>query len=38
MAEVPAPAIDRDSELVTRIQPPSAVGKVACPSEKTGHG
>ena len=38
IAEVPAPADASDSEFVTRIQPPSRVGKVACPSGKTGHG
>ena len=38
IAEVPAPEIDSDSEFVTSIQPPSRVGKVACPSGKTGHG
>jgi hypothetical protein len=38
MADVPAPLTDSDSEFVTRIQPPSAVGKVACPSGKTGQG
>src|SRR5215210_1216157 len=37
-AELPAPAGASDSEFVTRIQPPSRVGKVACPSGKTGHG
>src|SRR5918992_551615 len=38
MADVPAPVGASDSELVTRIQPPSAVGKVAWPSGKIGHG
>jgi hypothetical protein len=32
IAEVPASVACSDSELVTRIQPPLAVGKVACPS------
>ena len=38
IADVPAPATASDSEFVTRIQPPSRVGKVAWPSGKTGHG
>ena len=37
MADVPAPAAATDSELVTRIQPPSPVAKVAWPSGKIGH-
>lgn len=38
MADVPAPAGESDSEFVTRIQPPSEVTNVACPSGKIGHG
>jgi hypothetical protein len=38
IADEPAPLTDSDSEFVTRIQPPSAVGKVAWPSGNTGHG
>jgi hypothetical protein len=38
IADVPAPAGARNSEFVTRIQPPSVVEKVACPSGATGHG
>jgi hypothetical protein len=38
IADEPAPVAASDSEFVTRIQPPSPLGKVACPSGNTGHG
>src|SRR4051812_4866556 len=38
IAELPAPVAAIDSELDTRIQPPSPVANVACPSQKMCHG
>jgi len=38
MADVPAPLIDERLGVRDEDPSPSAVGKLACPSGKSGHG